>query len=150
MACGVLHTPQTLIKHFVNNSSPLKLIIIIISGVRLSPLSYCGYHWPIIPSPDDRWWWLWSNWWNEDWQGKPKYSEKTCLIATLSTTNLTWPDLGSKPDRRSGKPVTNRLSCSTDFVSVTWFVYFTRLHFDRPILHPRCVCSVHWNQIAGS
>jgi hypothetical protein len=21
---------------------------------------------------------LWSNWWNEDWQGKPKYSEKTC------------------------------------------------------------------------
>jgi hypothetical protein len=29
---------------------------------------------------------LWSNWWNEDWQGKPKYSEKTCPSATLSTT----------------------------------------------------------------
>jgi hypothetical protein len=27
------------------------------------------------------------NWWNEDWQGKPKYSEKTCPSATLSTTN---------------------------------------------------------------
>jgi hypothetical protein len=22
---------------------------------------------------------LWSNWWNEIWQGKPKYSEKTFL-----------------------------------------------------------------------
>jgi hypothetical protein len=27
-------------------------------------------------------------------QGKPKYSEKTCPSATLSTTNPTWPDLG--------------------------------------------------------
>jgi hypothetical protein len=27
--------------------------------------------------------------WNEDWQGKPKYSEKTCPSATLSTTNPT-------------------------------------------------------------
>jgi hypothetical protein len=27
--------------------------------------------------------------WNEDWQGKPKYSEKTCPGATLSTTNPT-------------------------------------------------------------
>jgi hypothetical protein len=26
---------------------------------------------------------------NEDWLGKPKYSEKTCPSATLSTTNLT-------------------------------------------------------------
>jgi hypothetical protein len=29
---------------------------------------------------------FWSNWWNEDWQGKPKYSEKTYPSATLSTT----------------------------------------------------------------
>jgi hypothetical protein len=28
----------------------------------------------------------------------------------LSTTNPTWPDLGSKPGRRCGKPATNRLS----------------------------------------
>jgi hypothetical protein len=27
---------------------------------------------------------FWSNWWNEDWQRKPKYSEKTCPSATLS------------------------------------------------------------------
>jgi hypothetical protein len=36
---------------------------------------------------------FWSNWWNEDWQGKPTYSEKTCCSATLSTTNPTRPNL---------------------------------------------------------
>jgi hypothetical protein len=64
------------------------------SGVGLSPL-YCGHFWSIVPAPDERWGWLWSNLWNEDWQRKPKYSEKTCPSATLSTTNPTWPDLGS-------------------------------------------------------
>jgi hypothetical protein len=73
-------------------------------------LLYCGHFWPIVPAPDDRWGWLWSNWWNEDWQGKPKYSEKTCPSATLSTTNPTWPDPGSNPGRLGGKPATNRLS----------------------------------------
>jgi hypothetical protein len=57
--------------------------------------------------------WLWG-WriilWNEDWQGKPKYSEKTCPCVTLSTTNPTWPDPGLNPGRRGGKPATNRLS----------------------------------------
>jgi hypothetical protein len=38
------------------------------------------------------WLWGWRNWWNDDWQGKPKYSEETCASATLSNTNLTWPD----------------------------------------------------------
>jgi hypothetical protein len=38
-------------------------------------LGYCGHYWPIVPAPDDRWWWLWSNWWNGDWQGKQKYWE---------------------------------------------------------------------------
>jgi hypothetical protein len=45
-----------------------------------------------------------------DWQRKPKYSEKTCPIATLSTTNPTWPDPGSNPGRRGRKPATNYLS----------------------------------------
>jgi hypothetical protein len=67
---------------------------------------YCGHYWPIVPAPDDRWWWLW----NEDRQGKPKYSEKTCPSATLSTTNPTWLDPSSSPGRRGGKPATNRLS----------------------------------------
>jgi hypothetical protein len=81
----------------------------IASGVELSPL-YCSNFWPIVPAPDDRWGWLWSNWWNEDWQGKPKYSEKTCPSATMSTTNPTWPNPGSNPGLRDGKPASNRLS----------------------------------------
>jgi hypothetical protein len=31
----------------------------------------------------------------------------------LSTTNPTWPDLGSNPSHRSGKSATNRLSYGT-------------------------------------
>jgi hypothetical protein len=73
---------------------------------------YVGHCWPIVPASNDRWW-LWSSWRNEDWQGKPKYSEKTCPSATLSTTNPTWPDLGSNPGRRGGKAATNRLSYGT-------------------------------------
>jgi hypothetical protein len=53
---------------------------------------------------------LWSNWWNEDWQGKSKYSENTCPNATLSTTNPTRPEPGTNPGRRGGSPATNRLS----------------------------------------
>jgi hypothetical protein len=38
---------------------------------------------------------FWSNWWNENWQGKSKYSEKTCPSGTLSTTksHVTRPGL---------------------------------------------------------
>jgi hypothetical protein len=74
---------------------------------------YCGHYWPIIPAPDDRWWWLWSNWWNGDWQGKPKYSEKTFPSTTLSTTNPTWADPSPNPGCRGGKPATNRQSYGT-------------------------------------
>jgi hypothetical protein len=73
---------------------------------------YVGHCCPIVPAPDDRWW-LWSSWWNEDWQGKQKYSEKSCPSATLSTTNPKWPDLGSNPGHRGGKPAINRLSYGT-------------------------------------
>jgi hypothetical protein len=110
----------------------------IASGVGLSPL-YCGHFWPIVPAPDDGWGWLWSNWWNEDWQGKPKYSEKTCPSATVSTTNPTWPDPESNPGRRGGKPATNRLSYGAALPKRLWYessqplkiqirkVYFVRL-----------------------
>jgi hypothetical protein len=43
-------------------------------------------------------------------RGKPKYSEKTCPNATLSTTNPTLLDQGLNPGRRDGEPATNRLS----------------------------------------
>jgi hypothetical protein len=55
------------------------------------------------------WLWGWRIWWNE-WQGKPKYSEKASPGDTLSTTNSTWPDPELKPSRRGGKPATNRFS----------------------------------------
>jgi hypothetical protein len=80
--------------------------------VRLSPLGTSATGWPIVPAPDDRWW-VCSRRWNEKWQGKPKYSEKTCPSATLSITNPTWPDLSSNPGFRGGKPATNRLSYGT-------------------------------------
>jgi hypothetical protein len=80
--------------------------------VRLSPLGTSATNWLILPAPDDKWW-VWNSRWNESWQGKPKYSEKTCSSASLSTTNPTWPDLGSNPGRSGGKPATNHLSYDT-------------------------------------
>jgi hypothetical protein len=74
----------------------------------MGPLGTSATEWPNVPAPcdyDDK-----RIWWNEDWQAKPTYSEKTCPSATLSTTKPTWPDPGANPDRRSGKPATNRLS----------------------------------------
>jgi hypothetical protein len=44
-------------------------------GVRLSPLGTSATNWPIVPAPGDRWG-MWSGRWNENWQGKPMYSEK--------------------------------------------------------------------------
>jgi hypothetical protein len=38
------------------------------------------------------WLWGWWIWWNDDWHGKSKYSEKTCFSATLSIKNPTCPD----------------------------------------------------------
>jgi hypothetical protein len=81
---------------------------------------YCGHYWPIVPAPDNRWWWLWRNWWNEDWQGKLKYSEKTCPNAILSTTNPTWLDPSSNAGHRGGKPATNLLSYGAARWNVTW------------------------------
>jgi hypothetical protein len=70
-------------------------------GLRLSPLGTAATVWPIAPAPDDRWWWLlWSNLWNANWQGKQKYSERTCPSDPLSTTNRTYLDSGSNPGRR--------------------------------------------------
>jgi hypothetical protein len=72
-----------------------------VHSARRPLLAYCTCPW---------WLWGWRIWWNEDLQGKPKYSEKTYPSANLSTTNPTWPDPFSKPGRRGGKPATNRFS----------------------------------------
>jgi hypothetical protein len=74
--------------------------------VRLiSPLGTSATNWPIVPPTNDRWW-MWSSRWNENWQGKLKYSEKTCPSATTSSRNPTWPDQVSNPGRLGGKPTT--------------------------------------------
>jgi hypothetical protein len=90
--------------------------LVSLGGVRLSPLGTSATNWPIVASPDNRWW-LWSSRWNENWKGKPTYSEKTCPSANLSTTNPTWPALGSYSGRRGEKPATNRLSYDAAFIS---------------------------------
>jgi hypothetical protein len=99
---------------FIIFNSPLIRHYIVVSwgGVRLSPLGTSATNWPTVPVLDDRWL-VWSSRWNENWQGKPKCSEKTCLSATLFTSNPKSPDLCSNPGRRGGKPATNLLSCGT-------------------------------------
>jgi hypothetical protein len=106
---GLLHALDIQSMGFLRNSNT-KLFFG--GGGWLSPLGTSATNWPIVPAPDDRWW-AWSSQWDENWQGKPKYLEKACSSATLSTTNPTWSDLGSNRGRRDGKPATNRLSYGT-------------------------------------
>jgi hypothetical protein len=55
-------------------------------------------------------------------QGKPKYSEKTCPSAILSTTNPTLPDLSSNSSSRVGELTDNLLgygiSCASVYVEL--------------------------------
>jgi hypothetical protein len=44
-------------------------IIILMRGVRLSPLGTPATRGPIVPAPSNEW--VWSSWWNKNWQGKP-------------------------------------------------------------------------------
>jgi hypothetical protein len=92
----------------------------ILSGASLTESTwYCGQYWPIVPAPDDRWWWLWSNWWSEDWQRKPKYSEKMCpkFHFVHHKSHKTWPGLEPRPPRCEAS--TNLLRCykrNADFI----------------------------------
>jgi hypothetical protein len=80
-------------------------------GARPSPLGTSVTVWPIAPAPGDRWWWVWSSRWNENWKGKPKYSEKTYANVNLSTTNATRRDLVLTRAATAGsRRATNRLS----------------------------------------
>jgi hypothetical protein len=56
---------------------------------------------------------MWSSRWDDNWQEKSKYSEKSCLGATLATTNATLPDLGSNLGHHSGKPASDCMSYKT-------------------------------------
>jgi hypothetical protein len=50
-----------------------------------------------------------------EWElvGETEVLGENLLSATLSTTNPTWPDLGSNSGHRGGKPATNRMSYGT-------------------------------------
>jgi hypothetical protein len=59
------------------------------------------------------------NWWNDDWHGKPKYSENLpeCRFVHHKPYMLC-PD--SNPGRRGGKSAANRLSYCTAFLVDLW------------------------------
>jgi hypothetical protein len=77
----------------------------------LGPISNAANNRPIVPALGD---------YDDgeivnDWQGKPKFSEKTCPSAALSTTKPTCcPD--ANPGLRGGKPASNRLSYGTAWI----------------------------------
>jgi hypothetical protein len=83
-------------------------LFIVWGGVQAGSTRHVGHWMTYCTCPG--WLWWGRNLWNENWQGKPKYSETTCPSATLSTTNPTWPDPCANPGRRGGKRATNRLS----------------------------------------
>jgi hypothetical protein len=85
-------------------------------GVKLIPLGTLFARW---------WWRMWSIWWNDNWQGIYKYSEKSCPSEALSATNPTWSDLGSNAGCLGGNLANNRLSYVTAFLSVTQSVLMT-------------------------
>jgi hypothetical protein len=58
--------------------------------------------------------------WNDNWQRKLKYFEKTCPSATLLTTNPTRPDLGFIRGRRGGELVTDCLRYGTAILELPW------------------------------
>jgi hypothetical protein len=62
-------------------------------GVRLSPLGTSATNWPIVPAPDDRWWWMWSSRWNENWHGNRSTQRKPALVPLCPPQiphDLTW------------------------------------------------------------
>jgi hypothetical protein len=93
-------------------------------GVRLSLLGMSANIWPIVPARDGRWWWVWSSRWNENWRGKPKYSEKTCPSATLSTTNPTWPGIEPRLPRWEAKLAVTIEYLQKQFKAETYLVKF--------------------------
>jgi hypothetical protein len=64
--------------------------LVSLGGVRLSPLGTSVTIWHIVPAPNGRC--VWSIWWNENWQGKPKYSRKPAPVPLCPQIphDLTW------------------------------------------------------------
>jgi hypothetical protein len=97
-------------------------LFFILSGVRLSPLGTETINWPIVQPQmiDDgdcgAIGGMKSGRENQSTRRKP---------ATLPTTNPIWPNRGSNPGRRGGKPATNRLSYGMTLTLVSCLAYST-------------------------
>jgi hypothetical protein len=88
------------------------------------------------------WLWGWRIWWNEDWQGKPQCSEKTCPSATFSATIPAWQDPGANPDSHCGKPAPNRLRYGAAlFYNYSLMYVLTNL----AVLHTHCMWVWHFD-----
>jgi hypothetical protein len=74
---------------------------------------YVGHCWPIVPAPDDRWWWYGA-------VGGMRIGRGNRSTTPVPLCPPQIPlDLGSNPGRRGGKPATNRLSYGTALKNVT-------------------------------
>jgi hypothetical protein len=103
---------------------------------------YIDHYLPTVPAKDDGWWVCSSRW--NDWQGKLKYSEKTCPSAALSTINPTWPNLGSNLCLRSGKQATNHLSWSRDDVWLIKQPIGLSGYWEADIVTSQPISMLHW------
>ena len=68
-----------------------------------------------------RWGWIWKAATN---MGKTKYSQKTCLCATLSTSILTRTDMGSNSALRGEKPASSKEYLKSHFLSYSKHILF--------------------------
>jgi hypothetical protein len=108
--------------------------------MRLNPLGIPAA--TIVPAQDHGCWWVWSSRCNENCQGKLKYSEKTCLHASLCTTNFTWLDLGWNPGCHDGKLATNLLIYGmTNVLLNTYFVCIKFVRYNFSV----CCCYYSWH-----
>jgi hypothetical protein len=75
-----------------------------------------------------------------EWQGKPKFLERTSPSAALSTTDPTWLVPGLDLGRRGGNPAINHVSCWTAQEQETDKEYMARI----AMLFERLSSCWHW------
>jgi hypothetical protein len=58
-------------------------------------------YWPVVPHLDVRWWWLWSNWWNEWVAGEIEVHRGNLSQCSSGhhRSHMTWPGLDPGPPR---------------------------------------------------
>jgi hypothetical protein len=76
-------------------------------------------YWPIVPALDERWWWLWSNSWNEWVAEEIEVVRENLFQWHCVDHRSTWLDPGSNPRYRGRKPSTNGLSYGVVMWKVT-------------------------------